>query len=85
MTQQVERDVAQGDVFFEFGRPSDPPAELLRQDEGVVAELQRILRGVVRGDRVAVAGEFGGEFELVDRYVHIVGCAHKWGTPSDAV
>ena len=54
MAEQVEGDVAERDVLFELGRARDPPAELLREDERVVAEPQRVL-GDVGGCRDRVA------------------------------
>ena len=50
MPDQIEGDIAEGDVFFEFGRAGDPGTELLGQDERVVAEPQRIFGHVGGGD-----------------------------------
>ncbi len=50
--QQVEPDVAERDVFFELGGARDPPAELLRQDQRVVAEPERVLGDVGARDGV---------------------------------
>ena len=43
MTEQIEGDVAERDILFEFGRAGDPLAELLREDQGVVAEPEGVL------------------------------------------
>ena len=44
--EQVEGDVAERDVLFEFGGARDPPAELLREDQGVIAQPERVLGDV---------------------------------------
>ena len=97
MADQVEGDVAERDVLLELGRAGDPHAELLGEHEGVVAEAQRVLRGIRRCDP-ARAGDAGarellGERELVDRDVAVrvepggirggvVVGAHRCFTPS---
>ena len=44
--EQVERDVAERDVLLELGGARDPPAELLREDQGVIAQPERVLGDV---------------------------------------
>ncbi len=52
MAEQVEGDVAQGHVLLELGSAGYPRAQLLREDQRVVAETKRVLRHVGRcGDR----------------------------------
>ena len=53
VAEQIECDVAERDVLLELGRAGDPPAQLLRQDERVVAQPQRVLRDIRRRDGVA--------------------------------
>ena len=97
MPEQVERDVAEGDVLLEFGRVRDPPAELLREDERVIAQPERVLGDVdgCRGRGIR-AGELFGEPEFVDGDVAVQSSRsgsrrgrrieiHRCGTPSDAV
>jgi hypothetical protein len=89
VAEQIERDVAERHVLLELGCPRDPPSQLLRQNQRVVAQPQRILGDVRRGYRVRGAGELGGQVELVDgdRAVDVecfVGI-HRWGTPSEAL
>ncbi|GAA1829672.1 hypothetical protein GCM10009750_11640 [Agromyces salentinus] len=71
MPDEVEADVAERDVLLELGGARDPHAELLGEHEGVVAEAQRVLRGIRIGDPAgagdARAGELLGERDLVDR------------------
>ncbi len=75
MPDEVEGDVAEGDVFFELGRVGDPHAEPLGEHEGVVAEAHGVLRGI-RGCLCARAcggaRVFFGEVECVDRDVAVV-------------
>ncbi len=68
--------------------------ELLREDQRVVAEPQRVLGDVGRSRASAFADELGTELEAVDadlavrvdRGDGLHGCsAHRCGTPSDAV
>ena len=93
---EVEADVAEGDVLLELGGAGDPHAELLGEHEGVVAEPHGVLRGIRRGDAAragdAGASELLGEGELVDRDVAVrveargiragVVGAHRCFTPS---
>lgn len=95
MAEEVEGDVAERDVLLQLGGAGDPAAELLREDEGVVAEPERVLGDVGRCGRGAGAGELLREAELVDGDVAVdvdvlvrgvrVRCAHRCGTPSEAV
>ena len=92
MPEQVERDVAERDVLLELGGAGDPRAELLRQDQRVVAEPQRVLRDIRRGGAPVGAREFGRQLDLVDRDVAVrrrvvaePSKGHRCGTPSDAV
>ena len=61
--QQIESDVAERDVLFELGGAADPPAELLRQNQRIVAEPERVLGDIVGRDGVRVAGELVGELD----------------------
>ena len=73
------------DVLFEFGGARDPPAELLREDQGVISQPERVLGDVggCRGSGIR-PGELVGEPEFVDGDV-AVRVAHRCGTPSEAV
>lgn len=86
MTEQVEGDVAERDVFFELGGVRDPLAEAVREHERVVSEPQRVegdglgrhrLLGRDRlGEGFGGEGGGGGPARLGD---------HRCGTASDAV
>ena len=93
VADEVEGDVAEGDVLLELGGAGDPHAELLGEHERVVAEPQRVLRdirGCNRADAVGTrAGELLGEREPVDGdvAVHVavrveIRAAHRCFTPS---
>ncbi len=66
MAEQVEGDVAERHVLLQLRGPGDPGAELLRQDEGVVAEPQGVLGDVGARRGRARAGQFLAEPQLVD-------------------
>ena len=52
MAEQVEGDVAQRDVLLELGGAGDPPAQLLRQNQGIIAQPERVLGDLGRRRRV---------------------------------
>lgn len=99
VAEQVERDVAQGHVLLQLRGPRDPGAQLLGEDEGVISEAQCVLGDVGGRGHRAGAGELLREAEFVDRDVAVdvavnvdvlgrggrVRCAHRCGTPSEAV
>ena len=80
MAEQVERDVAEREVFFELGGARDPPTELLGEDERVVADAQRVL-GFVGARDQAGAGQLGVELDIGDGDRGLCFCAHRCGTP----
>ncbi|GAA1238198.1 hypothetical protein GCM10009588_15170 [Microbacterium phyllosphaerae] len=92
MAEQIEGDVAERDVLFELRCAGDPFAELLREDQGVVPEPQRVLGDVGGCCGGACAGELLTQSQLVDRDVPVqvtvevcMDVVHRCGTPSDAV
>ena len=60
VTQLIESDVAQRDVFFEFGSVGNPGAEALRKYERVVSEAHRVARNRLRCDLARGGNGFGG-------------------------
>ena len=95
MAEQVEGDVAERDILLQLGGAGDPGTELLRQDQGVVAEAPCVLGDVGGDGGCSGAGEFLREAELIHGDVavpFVSGLAqgpgvriHRCGTPSEAV
>ena len=91
MAEEVEGDVAEGDVLLELRGAGDPAGQLLGQDEGVIAQPERVLRDVRTGDGIEIAGQLGGEVQRLDgdRPVRPVvlrpEAGLRCGTPSEAV
>ena len=93
MAEQVERDVAERDVLLELGGARDPRAELLREDQRVVAEPERVLRDVGGGRAPVRTPASSADSSICStvtspcaiglRFADAVG--HRCGTPSDAV
>ena len=50
LADEIERHVAEGDVFLDDRRMAAPLGEALRQDQAGVADAQQVLHGRVRGD-----------------------------------
>ncbi len=90
MPEQVEGDVAERDVLFEFGGAGDPPAELLREDQRVVAQPERVLGDVGGCRRAAASAPASSSASRSSSTVtspcgSIVVEGHRCGTPSEAV
>ncbi len=81
MTEQVEPDVSERDILFEFRRVRDPLTQPMREHQRIVAETERVLRhGLRRHDR-----RVGNGLGCDRRRDDVVGVVHRCGTASDSL
>lgn len=85
MTQEVQRDVAQSYIFFHLRGAGNPPAQALRQHEGIVTQDEGVPCHVFRCLGPGLCHVFrrdGIALRLFGRGIGNSKRAHRCGTPS---